>query len=130
MINKIIETMQNSEYEYFGLRKDNFNYEVGDICNKSHELFQDPIYNENYELVYPYCKKGIYKGYYDAGELNGTSAIRVSTDDTENDIVKMVEEMSIYAGNNLYLIAGNSFEDGTDNSEIIMEDARIILKIS
>lgn len=129
MIGKIIETMKNSGFDYFGLRKDDFNYSINDCCNKSHELFQDPEFDEDDELVYPYCESGIYAGYYDAGELNGTSAIAVSSEDTAEDIRKKLDDMKIYHGKNLYLIAGNSFSCGYDSSEIIVEDATVICRM-
>ena len=42
----------------YGLRADDFKYKIGDICHKSHQLFQDPNYDENGELIYPYCENG------------------------------------------------------------------------
>jgi len=129
MVNKIINIMQNSEYEFFGLRKDDFNYNIGDICNNSHDLFQDPIYDDDGELLYSYCENGIYKGYYDAGELNGTSAVEILADESEINIIKKIDKMSMYLGDHLYLIAGNDFTHGNDNGEIIINDANVVFEI-
>jgi hypothetical protein len=130
MLNRIFEIMKNSNYEYFGLRKDDFNYNIGDICNNSHELFQDPIYDENDELLYPYCEDGIYKGYYDAGELDGTCAIMISLNETKNEIQNKLEKMKMYYAKNLYLIGSNSFNNGNDNDEIIINNAIVIEKLT
>lgn len=127
--NRIIELMKKTDYEFFGLRKDDFNYNVGDSCNISHQLFQDPMYDDEDELIYPYCEDGIYQGYYDAGELNGTSAIEIDSEDTLEIINKKIKDMSMYFGNNLYLIAGNNYKYGNDYNEIIISGATVVEKL-
>lgn len=128
MVNRIIDLIQNSEYEYFGLRKDDYNYNVGDICNNSHQLFQDAQYDYDDNLLYPLIEEGIYKGFFDAGELNGTCAIEISLNNSENVITKRLETMKMYPSKNLYLIAGNYCEVGNDINEIIIENAIVIDK--
>lgn len=128
IVDKVIKAITESECECFGLRKDDFNYNIGDTCNNSHELFQDPEYDENDEFVYPYCEDGIYKGYYDAGELDGACAIIIYNDDTERDIINKLEKMKMYCADNLYLIAGNSCQIGNDKEEIIIKNAIVLEK--
>ena len=120
-IKKIIE---EEGFEHFGLRADNMTYNVGDICENSHQLFQDPEFDENEELVYPAItdKNSPYYGFYDAGELEGTCAIKVGND----SIARSLESVKIYSGNHLYLIAGNDVEYGYDEDEIIIKDAEVI----
>lgn len=57
--------------------------------NNSHQLFQDPQYNDTYTaLLYPYICEGPYAGFYDAGELNGACALEIS----ENNIEEMLKK--------------------------------------
>ena len=111
---------------YYGLRAEDFEYEIGDICHKSHQLFQDPNYDENGELIYPYCENGIYEGFYDAGELNGTCAIEV--ENNNESIIKALERTETYFGDYIYLIKGSNCENGNDIGEIIISDATVVGK--
>ena len=45
-IEDINKLLSDNDY-YYGLRADDFEYKIGDICHKSHQLFQDPICDEN-----------------------------------------------------------------------------------
>ena len=110
----------------YGLRVDDFEYKIGDICHKSHQLFQDPSYDENGELIYPHCENGIYKGFYDAGELDGTCAIEVEAN--VKSIINALEKVNDYFGNYIYLIKGISCENGNDIGEIIINDAIVVEK--
>ena len=124
MYKELNEGIQKSGYEIFGLRKDDLEYKIGDILPNSHQLYQDPQYTDFTctELLYPYIEEGIYKGFYDAGELNGTSAIYVNI----NSIEESLEMADSYDGKYLYLIAGNNYSDGNDVGEIIIEDAKVV----
>lgn len=124
MHDEIRKIIQESKYEIFGIRRDNTEYKIGDILPNSHQLFQDPQYTDFTctELLYPYVEEGIYKGFYDAGELNGTSAICVNI----NLIEESLEIADSYDGKYLYLIAGNNYSDGNDVGEIIIEDAKVV----
>lgn len=110
----------------YGLRADDFEYEIGDTCHKSHQLYQDPDYDENGEEIYPYCEDGIYKGFYDAGELDGTCAIEVESN--EESIIKALEKVNDYFGDYIYLIKGNYCECGNDTGEVIISDAIVVGK--
>ena len=111
-------------YEYFGIRADNYVYSIGDTTNNSHQLFQDPMWNEDDELVYPEGE-GIYSGFYDAGELDGTCSIGFDPED-ENSIERALQIISDYFYDSLYIIAGNYAESGNDIGEIIIRDAVVV----
>lgn len=128
-VQEIQKICKNSEYEYFGLRADDLDYQIGDICNDSHQLFQDPDFDEDGELIYPSIEdtESPYYGFYDAGELDGTCAVKFDPDD-ENSILAALETVKMYSGKNLYIIAGNSMEYGNDEGEIIIREAEVIGK--
>ena len=121
-IEEIRKLISEAEYDYIGVRADSREYQVGDIMDYSHQLFQDPQYNDDYtELLYPYIYEGPYAGFYDGGELDGTCALSVS----ENNIEEMLEAVKNY-GEKIYLIGGNSMEYGNDVDEIIIRNAEVI----
>lgn len=120
---------KESYFEYFGLRADDMEYQIGDICNNSHQLFQDPDFDEEGELIYPAIEdpESPYYGFYDAGELDGTCAVKFDPDD-KCSIKAALETVKMYSGKNLYIIAGDSMEYGNDEGEIIIRDAEVIGK--
>lgn len=121
-IEEIRDLINEAEYEYIGIRADERDYQIGEIMDNSHQLFADPQYNDDYtELLYPYISEGVYAGFYDAGELNGTCALGI----TENNIEEMFKRVMSY-GNKYYLIGGNSMEYGYDEDEIIIKNAEVI----
>lgn len=128
-IQEIQKICKNSEYEYFGLRADDIEYQAGDICNDSHQLFQDPIFDDFGDLLYPAIEdpESPYYGFYDAGELDGTCAVKFNLDD-ESSIRAALETVKMYSGKNLYIIAGDSMEYGNDEGEIIVREAEVIGK--
>ena len=111
------------EYDYIGIRADDRDYQIGEVMDNSHQLFQDPQYAdfECTELLYPYISDGPYTGFYDGGELDGTCALEVS----ENNIEEMIEAVKSY-GEKTYLIGGNVMQYGNDKDEIIIRDAEVI----
>ena len=122
VIEEIRELINELKYKHIGVRADNRKYQVGEIMDNSHQLFEDPQYNDDYtELLYPYIYEGPYAGFYDAGELNGACALEVS----ENNIEEMLEKVKTY-GDKYYLIGGDSMEYGYDDGEIIIRDAEVI----
>lgn len=120
---------KESYFGYFGLRADDMEYQAGDICNDSHQLFQDPDFDEEGELIYPAIEdpESPYYGFYDAGELDGTCAVKFDPDD-EHSIKAALEIVKMYSGKNLYIIAGDSMEYGNDDGEIIIREAEVIGK--
>ncbi len=120
---EIKNIISKAEYEVYGFRSDAKKYEVGDILSNSHELYQDPQYADDFTtLLYPLVTEGIYKGYFDAGELNGTCAIYTD----EYSIEESLNETMEYNGKYIYLIAGNKYEEGNDLNEVIIEDAKVL----
>ena len=111
-------------YDYFGMRIDECTYSVGDIANNSHQLFQDPEFDDDGELIYE-KGEGIYADYYDAGELDGTCCIRFDPED-DNSILNAINAIDSYYGNNLHILAGNSSSAGNDLGEIIIRNAVVV----
>lgn len=123
-IKNIINTLQEENYYHcYGLRKDGYNYDINEECNYSHQLYQDPQYDEDFELEYPMIEEGPYKGYYDAGELNGTCCMALNENSSIEEIEKALNEMKSYVGSYLYIIVGTDYECGNDMNELIIEDA-------
>ena len=125
-VEEIRNLISEAEYDYIGIRADSRDYQIGEVMDNSHQLFQDPQYVdfECTELLYPYISEGTYAGFYDGGELDGTCALEVS----ESNIEEMIERVTSY-GNKYYLIGGNSMEYGNDDDEIIINDAEVIARI-
>ena len=111
-------------YDYFGIRIDECKYSIGDIANDSHQLFQDPEFDDDGELIYE-KGEGIYSDYYDAGELDGTCCIWFNPED-ENSIMSAINAMDSYYGKNIHILAGNSASAGNDLGEIIIRNAVVI----
>ena len=128
-IKDIKKICEKSDFSYFGLRADDMEYQIGDICNNSHQLFQDPIFDDFGDLLYPAIEdpESPYYGFYDAGELDGTCAVKFDPDD-ERSVKAALETVKMYSGKNLYIIAGDSMEYGNDDGEIIVGEAEVIGK--
>lgn len=123
---EIAQIIEDSELDFFGIRIDTVKYEVGEIAENSHELYQDPVYDESgEELLYPYCEEGKYKGYYDAGELDGTSAIRINSA-SEASISEALDIVKQYSGAYIHVLGGDSAQSGNDMDEIIIEEAIVL----
>lgn len=127
---EIQKICENTGYGYFGFRADNMEYQKGDICNNSHQLFQDPDFDEYGNIIYEKVDnpESPYYGFYDAGELSGSCAVRFDPE-SKKSILSALEAVKIYSGKNLYIIAGDSAEYGNDEGEIIIIDAEIIRKV-
>lgn len=112
----------SKEYEFYGIRVDKVKYIVGDIAHNSHQLLQDPDFDENGELIYPYVGDGL----YDAGELNGTSTIGFQPDD--ESIKFALEQINHYhgLGDYVHILGGDYAECGNDTGEIIISNAEVL----
>lgn len=126
-VEEVKKVCEEYDFDFFGIRADYINYSVGDICHNSHQLFQDPDWNEEGELIYPLIedRESPYYGYYDAGELDGTCAVAFSPNNEES-IKKALENIKDYAGNYIYIIGGYDCEHGNDDGEIIIREAEVI----
>lgn len=128
-IDDIKKICEESGFGYYGLRADNMEYNVGDICNNSHQLFQDPAWDEYGELIYKMIDdpESPYYGFYDAGELDGTCAVKFSEEDDESikNALDTIRSYT-YSGSHIYIIGGYDREYGNDEDEVIIREAEIV----
>ena len=125
---EIIEK-EEQNYGAWGLRVDRLKYQPGEIMNKSHELYQDPEYDSNGSLIYPEGE-GYYTGYYDAGELDGTSTVGIDIDayDIETAVrkaLKLTKQYETDDGLYLYVVSGDYGTGGNDINESIIKNATV-----
>lgn len=119
-VEEIKNLIEDAEFEYIGIRADSRDYKVGEVMDNSHQLFQDADCGG--ELV----EEGQYAGFYDAGELDGTCALKVSEDNVE----EMIAKVKAYGKEKkIYLIGGDSMEYGYDAGEIIIREAEVIASL-
>ncbi len=123
---EIKKLLENFDHDVYGVRVDSISYNIGDIADNSHELFQDPDFGEDGELIYPYIEEGRYKGFYDAGELDGTCTIGFDKED-EGSIKRALDMVKIYQGNFMHILGGYCAEEGNDRGEVIISDAEVLL---
>lgn len=114
MLEKIKEIMENTDYIYYGLRCDNKVYNIGDICEKSYEWYQDERDN---------CEYNSYLGLWKGEQLEGTCGVKLRKD----NIDLMLDRMSMYCyAKHLYLIGSDWIYNGEDAYEGIFEDGEIL----
>ena len=111
------DILNSGKYGVYGLRVDTINYSVGNDCYNSHQWLQDDPddgtpYNEN-------------EGMWDAGELDGTCALRVTAD----SIGAMLKRIEMYGNGNIYLIGGDYCTEGWDDYEVVIRDAKVLAQI-
>lgn len=128
IINLIEEIIKREEYDYYGLRYDDRNYNINDVCNISHQWWQDDPNDGIEEDDSEFCPYNEELHLWDGGELPGTCSVGVN----ENNIQQALSYMRHYVccGDNLYLIAGNNAEGGNDSGEIIIENAVVIMNLT
>lgn len=125
-VNDIKKNVCNTNFSFYGIRVDSgIAYNVGDIANASHQLYQDPYYNEDCELIYPYIEDGIYAGFYDAGELGGTCTIGFDAED-DASIARALEQIKFYFGDYMHVLGGDYAEVGSDSGELIIANAEVL----
>jgi hypothetical protein len=132
---EMLNAIKNSPDGYFGIRSENYKYNIGDTCFKSRQLYQDPVYDEiTNELVYPYIEDGIYAGFYDGGELDGTSVTQIGSlnlheDFLEEDLETLnnaIKQNKMYDGKHQYIVSGTIWNNGNDYGEVILSNAEVI----
>jgi hypothetical protein len=113
---------EEPEYQYVGLRFEDKNREIGEICGRS---------KHNTDRVddreYPEYGTEDYDNMY---ELDGTSAWNL--DDAHNDYQYGNSDCDYYETAHCYVIAGYSktnTDDDLDDGEIVIRDAVVIGKI-
>lgn len=126
-LEEIKKAIENTCFDSYGIRVDECKYEVGDIANNSHELYQDPDFDEDGNLIYPEGE-GIYEGFYDAGEIDGTCTIGFDPEDDES-IQTAIERVRIYWGKYVTVVGGDGYGWGNDPGELIICNAEVLAVI-
>lgn len=112
-VEDIKKAINDTDFEFYGLRVDDgIRYNVGDTANNSHQLFQDPDFDEDGELIYPYID-------------DGTCVIGFDAND-DASIAKAIERIKIYFGDNIHLLGSDYAEGGYDIGELIVKDAEVL----
>lgn len=125
-VEDIKKVVRDTDFGFYGLRADDgVCYDVGDIANSSHQLYQDPVYDDDDNLIYPYIEDGPYKGFYDAGELDGTCTIGFDPDD-EGFIAKAIDSVKAYFGDCVHILGGDYARVGEDAGELIIKGAEVL----
>lgn len=125
-VENIKKAIEGTDFWEYGIRVDSgVRYNVGEIANSSRQLFQDPEFDENGNLIYPCIEEGLNKGLYDAGDLGGTSTIGFNPDD-DLSIQKAIDRIGIYSGEYIHILGGEYGEEGNDRGEIIIKRAEVI----
>lgn len=130
MIKITVEDIKNAvkgtDFDFYGVRVDgSILYHVGDTANNSRQLFQDPDFDDDGELIYPYIEDGVNKGLYDAGELDGTCTIGFCPDD-DMSIASAIKQLKMYSGDFIHVLGGDHAEDGNDRKELIIRNAEVL----
>ena len=134
----VIEQLREADqsvdgYAVYGFRLDSYKYSVGDTTYNSHQLFQDPDYDYEDNLIYPYIDSGYYAGYYagfyDGGELDGTSAVQFDLYD-DASIAKAFKPVQNYAWDDAHkyimILGGYYYDYGIDPDEVVIEDTKVL----
>ncbi len=116
----VIKLIKERKFRIIGVRSlcDDEEYNIGDICR----------YSYDWNHVYDRSTYG-----YENVQLNGTCAINTFIDyvwDEDEEIVEKIEAAyeKAYWKEEVVLIAGNKWEYGEDDNEVIIEDAEVIFK--
>lgn len=107
------------KYTVIGLRicADDEHYEIGDTCRRSYEWDYEndcSTYNTDNPI-----------------KLSGTCAVIIKTEDmTDAQIIANAKEMARnYAGEQTIIIGGYDYEYGSDENEIIINQAEVLAVI-
>lgn len=122
-----IKRANENHYHVFGVRKVDSKYETVNAGERMADSYDWDCENDTS------CRNT-------TGEmLGGASAINVLVDDLWMDgsdddeiaeeIANAVQKVSLYFGDTVYLVAGESYDYGNDNDEIIIEDAIALAKV-
>lgn len=127
-IEKIIETVEESDYWVFGIRADSRDLPNGYQLEPSHDWFQDypgECEDPYDDPDYPFDEE---MDCWDGGNLKGTCSIDLELESAESAIERVKREYLV-PGGHIYLIAGNTGHHGNDTDEIIIRDAVVLAKI-
>lgn len=113
---QIMKEIEAGRFEVYGLRMDEAEYEAGDICENSHDWWQDdPEDGSEYN-----ADLGLWMG----EELDGTCSVMVTADSIESALNRV---RAYNPGGRLYLIGGYDWEEGNDIDEVIVRNARVLM---
>lgn len=125
-VEDIKNAISGTDFYFYGIRVDGgVLYHVGDIANNSRQLFQDPDFDEDGELIYPYIEDGVNKGLYEAGELDGTCTIGFCPDN-DMSIASAIKQLKMYPGDYIHILGGDCAESGNDRGELIISNAEVL----
>lgn len=126
----ITKALENNDgYMAYGIRADRVKYDIGDTPCNSHQLYQDPQWDDDGELLYEANEDGL----YDAGELDGTCAVMISDQYDSESVREALETvLDVYQHGDIkyvHVLASDRAYEGNDIDEIVMENARVICTI-
>ena len=119
-MDEIIKRINSEEFAWIGIRhlSESENYKVGDYCRNSYDWDFD-------------CDCSTYYT-DDPQELDGTCAYNTeiythldNSEEIEEKLIKSISRSNCYAGKAV-VIAGDYAEYGTDDNEIIIQNAKVI----
>lgn len=131
MLSTILQILDEQQYDFYGLRADTNHYSVGDICEPSHQWWQDDPEDGS-----PYIEDF---GFWDGGELDGTCAVEINyyipnREKVISSIRKAIRRVFesyrySYSGDaDILLLGGDVASGGNDVDEIIIRDAVVLYK--
>lgn len=113
-IKEILEKIEKSNLNHFGIRSEDRSLEEGYELEASHDWEDNEMQDE---LLSGTCATGI--GY-------------LWLDGEQEDVDTLQKAISANGGrygDHVYIIGGDSYEDGNDDGEVIISDAIVIAKI-
>ena len=111
---ELIKKMENSHFNYFGVRSENRDLAEGYELEPSHD-WEDGIMLDN--LLNGTCAMGIGHLWFDGDQ------------EDIDTIQKAIKANGGKYGAHMYIIGGDSYEDGNDYGEIIISNATVVAKI-
>lgn len=112
---EILEKMEKSNFNYFGIRSEDRDLPEGYELEQSHD-WDDGVMLD--ELLSGTCATGIGCLWFD-GEQDDIDTVQQAIDANGGSY-----------GKYMYIIGGDSYEDGNDDGEMIISDAVVIAKIA
>lgn len=122
-VEDIKKAIEGTGFENYGIRIDSQKYDVGDICENSHQWWQDSDTAEAYGLTDDDYNEDM--KCWDGGELDGTCTIGFDIND-DASILSAIEQSRNYFGDYIHVLGGFYSEAGNDMYELIISDAEVL----
>jgi len=123
-VEDIKKVVSGTAFEFYGIRVDDgISYNVGDICENSHQWWQDSDTAEAYGLTDDDYNEDMQC--WDSGELDGTCAIEFDAND-DMSIQKALDQINMYGGRFIHVLGSDYVEGGNDIGEMIMGGAEVL----